>query len=119
MSILFHNILRITEGHTAEFVQAVSRAVEFVERHGPQQAVQVFVDEQHGLAHSFQVYRDSADVLAHWRMSDPYKQDVMAQCSIDSFEVFGDLSEEVRAGLPSGAIGARASRPSLRGLARS
>lgn len=42
--ILFHNTMRITEGHRAEFIAAVQRAVAFVEEHGPQLMVQVFLD---------------------------------------------------------------------------
>ncbi|MGK8464618.1 hypothetical protein [Nocardia cyriacigeorgica] len=45
MSILFHNTMRITEGNLEEFAAAVKRAVAFVEEHGPQLVVQVFLDE--------------------------------------------------------------------------
>ena len=82
-TILFHNTMKITDGHLDQFRAAVRRAVEFVEEHGPQLMVQVFVDEQTMEAHSFQLYRDSASVLAHWAMSDPYIQDVMAHCHIE------------------------------------
>ncbi|GEM29839.1 hypothetical protein NN3_08460 [Nocardia neocaledoniensis NBRC 108232] len=118
MSILFHNTMRITEGHLAEFTAAVSRAVAFVEEHGPQLMVQVFVDEERGLAHSFQLYGDSDAVLAHWEMSDPYIQDVMAHCTVESFATFGEMSEAVRAGLASGPAGAVTERPFLTGFTR-
>ncbi|MFC9895981.1 hypothetical protein ACFVMC_20020 [Nocardia sp. NPDC127579] len=118
-SILFHNTMRITDGHLAEFRAAIERAVDFVEQHGPQLLVQVFVDEERGLAHSFQLYPDSAAVLAHWQLSDPYIQDVMAHCEIDSFETYGTLSAEVIAGLSSGPAGAPTVRPPMTGFIRS
>ncbi|WP_280468874.1 hypothetical protein [Nocardia cyriacigeorgica] len=118
MSILFHNTMRITDGHLEEFSAAVRRAVEFVEEHGPQLMVQVFLDEERGLAHSFQLYPDSEAVLAHWKLSDPYIQEVMAHCTVQSFETFGEMSEEVLAGLRSGPAGEPTIRPLLTGFTR-
>ncbi|MGM7644492.1 hypothetical protein ACSVDM_06300 [Nocardia sp. JW2] len=118
MSILFHNTMRITEGHTEEFGEAVRRAVAFVREHGPQLMVQVFLDAEAGLAHSFQLYPDSEAVLAHWQMSDPYIQDVMAHCTIESFETFGEMSDAVLEGLRSGPVGAVTVRPLLTGFTR-
>lgn len=124
MSILFHNTMRITEGHRKEFAEAVRRAVAFVEQHGPQLMVQVFWDEADetaeaaGLVHSFQLYRDSAAVLEHWKLSDPYIQAVMAHCTIESFETYGEMSAEVLEGLRSGLAGAATRRPLLTGFTR-
>ncbi len=118
MSILFHNTMRIHDGHQKEFAAAVRRAVAFVEEHGPQLMVNVFLDEERGLAHSFQLYPDSDAVLAHWKLSDPYIQDVMAHCTVESFETYGELSDEVLDGLRSGPAGAATVRPILTGFAR-
>lgn len=97
--LLFRNTMRITEGHLEEFRGAIDRAVGFVERHGPQLMVEVFVDEERLLAHSFQLYQDSDAVRAHWKLSDPYIQDVMAHCSVEHFEVFGEPDEDVASGI--------------------
>ena len=118
MSILFHNTMRITDGHLEEFTAAVRRAVAFVEEHGPQLMVNVFLDEASGLAHSFQLYPDSDAVLAHWKLSDPYIQDVMAHCTVQSFETYGEISDEVLEGLRSGPTGADQVRPRLVGFTR-
>lgn len=56
--ILFRNTVRIADGHLEDFKQAVRRAVAFVDEHGPQLIVDVFIDEQRMLAYSFQLYRD-------------------------------------------------------------
>ncbi|MBF6099101.1 hypothetical protein IU510_13550 [Nocardia cyriacigeorgica] len=118
MSILFHNTMRITDGHLEEFAAAVKRAVAFVEEHGPQLMVQVFLDEERGLAHSFQLYPDSDAVLRHWQLSDPYIQDVMAHCTVQSFDTYGELSDEVIEGLRSGPAGEPTVRPALTGFTR-
>ncbi|MGK8524834.1 hypothetical protein ACRS6B_26330 [Nocardia asteroides] len=118
MSILFHNTMRITDGHLEQFKVAVQRAVAFVAEHGPQLMVQVFLDEDRGLAHSFQLYRDSEAVLAHWKLSDPYIQDVMEHCSIQSFETYGEISDEVLDGLRAGPVGEVTVRRALTGFTR-
>ena len=97
--ILFRNTMRITEGHLAPFREAIERAVRFVEEHGPQLMVDVFVDEQAGLAYSFQLYRDSDAVLTHWQLSDPYIQEVMAHCTVEAFEVYGQPDRRVLDGM--------------------
>ncbi|CAL9272067.1 MULTISPECIES: hypothetical protein [unclassified Streptomyces] len=100
-TLLFRNTMRITDGHLDEFRDAVVRAVTFVERHGPQIMVQTFVDAEHLRAHSFQLYRDSDAVRAHWKLADPYIQEVMKHCEVEHFEVFGEPDDEVAAGLRS------------------
>jgi hypothetical protein len=80
--------------------------------------VNVFLDQQQGLAHSFQLYPDSDAVLAHWKLSDPYIQDVMAHCTVQSFETYGEMSDEVLDGLRSGPAGPAAVRPLLVGFSR-
>ncbi|WP_030257132.1 hypothetical protein [Streptomyces violens] len=97
--LLFRNTMRITEGHLEGFRSAINRAVDFVEQHGPQLMVEVFVDEERLLAHSFQLYRDSDSVREHWKLSDPYIQDVMEHCTVEHFEVFGEPDEDVIAGI--------------------
>ncbi|QFG22055.1 hypothetical protein [Actinomadura sp. WMMB 499] len=99
--LLFRNTMRITDGHLDEFRDAIARAVEFAERHGPQLMVQTFVDEERMLAHSFQLYRDSDAVRRHWELADPYIQDVMEHCRVEHFEVFGEPDAGVAAGLRS------------------
>ncbi|MDD7939283.1 hypothetical protein PHK61_12740 [Actinomycetospora lutea] len=93
--LLLHNTMRITEGHVAEFRAAVERAVAFVEEHGPQLAVQVFVDEEHLLAHSFQLYPDSAAIVRHWELSDPYIADVMEHCEVERLAMYGEPEQDV------------------------
>ncbi|WP_408895690.1 hypothetical protein ACJ5H2_12340 [Nocardioides sp. R1-1] len=99
--LLMHNTMRITPGHVEEFHQAVRRAVEFAEQHGPQYMVQVFVDHTQLVAHSFQLYADSAAVLRHWSLSDPYISDVMRHCTVESLELYGEPDEAVSEGLAS------------------
>lgn len=88
--LLLRNTMRITEGHLEEFKQAVRQAVGFVEAHGPQLMVQVFVDDEALLAYSFQLYPDSAAILTHWRMSDPYIREVMTHCTVERLEMYGE-----------------------------
>ncbi len=99
--LLMHNTMRITTGHLEEYKQAVRRAVEYVERHGPQLTVQVFIDDAQGIAHSFQLYPSSAAVLRHWSLSDPYISDVMRHCTVESLVLYGEPDEAVRDGLSS------------------
>ncbi len=100
-TLLMHNTMRITAGHLVEFKEAVRRAVEYVERHGPQLTVQVFVDDEQRIAHSFQLYPDSAAVLRHWSLSDPYISDVMQHCTVESLVLYGEPDEAVAEGLSS------------------
>ena len=93
--LLLHNTMRITDGHLDEFRAAVERAVEFVEEHGPQLAVQVFIDNDRLLAHSFQLYPDSAAIVRHWELSDPYIAEVMEHCSVENLDMYGEPEEDV------------------------
>jgi len=102
--LLFRNTMRITDGHLESFRSAIARAVEFAQQHGPQLMVETFVDEERMLAHSFQLYRDSDAVRTHWKLADPYIQEVMAHCQVERFEVFGEPDAEVAAGVRS-AVG--------------
>ncbi|RSN60296.1 hypothetical protein [Actinomadura sp. WAC 06369] len=104
--LLFRNTMRITDGHLAGFRDAIARAVGFAQEHGPQLMVQTFVDEELMLAHSFQLYRDSDAVRLHWKLADPYIQDVMEHCRVEHFEVFGEPDAGVTAGLRA-SLGAR------------
>lgn len=88
--LLLRNTMRVTEGHLNEFKQAIDHAVEFVEQHGPQLMVQVFIDDEQLLAHSFQLYPDSAAILRHWSLSDPYIRDVMRHCTVERLEMYGE-----------------------------
>jgi hypothetical protein len=97
--LLLHNTMRISPGHLDEYRAAVRRAVEFVEEHGPQIMVQVFVDEERMEAHSFQLYPDSEAILTHWELSDPYIQEVMKHCTVELLEMYGEPDERVRAAL--------------------
>ncbi|MEV5317998.1 hypothetical protein AB0K92_10100 [Streptomyces sp. NPDC052687] len=97
--LLFRNTMRITDGHLEGFRDAIASAVAFAERHGPQLMVETFVDEERMLAHSFQLYRDSEAVRVHWKLADPYIQDVMKHCRVERFEVFGEPDADVAAGV--------------------
>lgn len=97
--LLLHNTMRITAGHLDEFKDAVRQAVEFVEEHGPQLAVQVFIDDDRLLAHSFQLYPDSAAIRLHWQLSDPYIQEVMRHCTVERLEMYGEPDATVSEGM--------------------
>lgn len=97
--LLFRNTMRITDGHLNDFRDAVSQAVAFAEQHGPQLMVQTFVDKERMRAHSFQLYRDSDAVRVHWKLADPFIQDVMRHCRVERFEVFGEPDADVAAGV--------------------
>lgn len=89
-------------GHLEGFKEAVEKAVRFVEEHGPQLMVEVFIDEAQMLAYSYQLYSDSESVLKHWQLSDPYIQGVMQHCTVEAFDVYGEPDEAVMQGLRSG-----------------
>lgn len=97
--LLFRNVMKITDGRLEPFREAVMQAIEFVEQHAPQLMVRTFIDVQDMRAVSFQLYRNSEDVLRHWEMSDPYIRAVSKHCTVERFEVYGDPSDEVQAGL--------------------
>lgn len=118
MTILFHNTMKVTEGHLDPFKEALRQAVDFVREHGPQLMVQVFIDEDRGVAHSFQLYPDSQAVLDHWVLSDPYIDAVMAHCTVESFENYGQMSEEVLTGLRDSVGDPGSTRPLLTGFTR-
>jgi hypothetical protein len=99
--LLFRNTMRITDGHLEGFRDAIARAVAFAQEHGPQLMVETFVDEERMLAHSFQLYQDSDAVRTHWKLADPYIQDVMEHCRVERFEVFGEPDADVVAGVRS------------------
>lgn len=99
--LIFRNTMRITPGHVDEYRKAIMDAVGFAEAHAPQVMVDVFIDEDELTATSFQLYAGSDDVLVHWQLSDPYIAAVMEHCTVEAFEVFGEPSDEVRAGLGS------------------
>jgi len=103
--LLFRNTMRITAGHLDEFRSAIERAVSFARRHGPQLMVQTFVDEDRMLAHSFQLYQDSDAVRLHWKLADPYIQEVMKHCQVERFEVFGAPDADVAASVRSALSG--------------
>jgi hypothetical protein len=91
----------ITEGRLEGFRDAIAKAVAFAEQHGPQLMVETFVDEERMLAHSFQLYQDSDAVRLHWKLADPYIQEVMKHCRVERFEVFGTPDADVVAGVRS------------------
>ncbi|MGW0521151.1 hypothetical protein [Crossiella sp. NPDC003009] len=117
--LLFHNTMRITDGHLAGFRAAIAEAVAFARRHGPQLMVEVFVDEPRMTAHSFQLFADSEAVRAHWRLADPYIQEVMAHCRVDRFEIYGEPEPDVLAGVRAGIGGGELSlAPRVAGFLR-
>lgn len=96
--LIFRNTMKITPGHLEEYRQAILDAVSFAESHAPQFMVDVFIDEDELTATSFQIYADSNAVLRHWELSDPYIAKVMEHCTVAKLDVFGEPSDEVRAG---------------------
>ncbi len=100
--LLLHTTMRITEGHLDDFTYAVAAAVTFVERHGPQLMVQVFVDEQNMIAHSFQLYADSAAIHRHRQLSDPHIQNVMRHCTVERLTMYGRPDRSVAEALARG-----------------
>ena len=93
------NTMQVAPGKLEDFKRSVERSIEFVEAHGPQLLVQVFIDEGDMLAYSFQYYRDSASVLAHWELSDPYIRDVSQYITVKRLDLYGQPSEAVLAGI--------------------
>jgi hypothetical protein len=102
--ILFHNTMQIADGHLSEFRQAIKDAIDFVEEHGPQRMVEVFIDDDQMLCHSFQLYDDSAAILRHWELSDPYIQGVMEHCTVKEFTVYGQPNDAVMDGMAGGTV---------------
>ncbi|MFH0245073.1 hypothetical protein ACGRHY_22240 [Streptomyces sp. HK10] len=98
-TVLFRNTMRIADGRLDGFRRAIAQAVAFVQEHGPQLMVEVFIDEERMLAHSFQLYRDSDAVRTHWRLSDPYIREVTEHCAVQRFEVFGEPDHDIVAAL--------------------
>lgn len=101
--LLLHNTMRITEGHLDEFKQAIDESVRFVEQHGPQLMVQVFVDDEAMLAHSFQLYADSAAIRRHWALSAGVIDGVMEHCTVERLDLYGEPDDTVARGL-NGAL---------------
>ncbi|MDA2812683.1 hypothetical protein O4J56_18710 [Nocardiopsis sp. RSe5-2] len=101
--VLFHNTMRIHDGHLEDYRRAVDRAVGFVREHGPQLMVEVFIDEERMLGHSFQLHTGSESIRRHMAMSDPYIKDVMEYCEVADFRVYGDVDDDIAALLPEGA----------------
>ncbi|MDA2803116.1 hypothetical protein [Nocardiopsis suaedae] len=101
--VLFHNTMRIHDGHLEGFRRAVARALDFVREHGPQLMVEVFIDEERMLAHSFQLHTGSDSIRAHMAMSDPFIRGVMEHCEVADFRVYGDVEDGIAALLPEGA----------------
>lgn len=97
--ILIQNVMKITEGRLDLFCDAMFEAIEFVEQHCPQLMVQTFIDSEAMRATSFQLYRNSTDVLRHWEASAAYIQKVSLHCTVEQFELYGNPSEEVAAGI--------------------
>lgn len=97
--LLMHNTMRIAEGHLDEFKHAIRQSVQFVEQHGPQLMVQVFIDDEAMLAHSFQLYADSAAIRRHWQLSEHVIDEVMKHCTIDRFTMYGEPDQAVIRGL--------------------
>ena len=119
-TLLFHNTMRIREGHLDEFRASIVKAVDFVREHGPQLMVEVFIDADAMRAHSFQLYADDESVLKHWELSDPYIREVMEHCTVERFEVFGRPGERILEGLraPGGASFPVTITPRLTGFTR-
>lgn len=96
-SIMLINTMQIQPGKLEEFKQSVERSIAFVEAHGPQLMVQVYVDEEQLIAFSFQYYRDSEAMLIHWKLSDPYIRDVSQYITVLRLDLYGQPNEAVLA----------------------
>ncbi len=99
--LLFRNTMRITDGHLDGFRRRHRQGGGVRGAARPQLMVQTFVDEERMLAHSFQLYADSDAVRTHWKLADPYIQEVMEHRRVERFEVFGEPDAEVEAGVRS------------------
>lgn len=97
--ILMRSVMKITEGRLDQFCDAIFEALESAEKHGPQLMVQTFTDREGMRATSFQLYRNSADVLRHWELSGSCIKKVSLHCTVEQFELYGNPSEEVAAGI--------------------
>ncbi|WP_017574625.1 hypothetical protein [Nocardiopsis kunsanensis] len=97
--VLFHNTMRVREGHWADFRLAAERAVRFTEEHAPQVMVEFFSDEENMRAHSFQLYADSESIRTHWRISSDHIGGVMEHCSVERLDVYGRPDAGVAASL--------------------
>ena len=93
--IIMLTTMRIDEGKLEAFKDALSQAIEFVERNGPQLMVQTMVDEQAMRAQSLQVYPDSDAIRTHWELSDPWIRAVDRVMTPERIEVFGSPDGEV------------------------
>lgn len=98
-AILLRNTMAFDPQHVSEFKQAIKKAVEFAEKHAPQLMVQVYIDQEQALAYSFQLYEDSDAIIHHWEISDPYINEVMKYCEVQSMEIYGNPAEDVRSGI--------------------
>ncbi|GHD17714.1 hypothetical protein GCM10007147_07160 [Nocardiopsis kunsanensis] len=97
--ILFHNTMRVWEGHWEGFRLAAESAVRFTEDRAPQIMVEFFSDEANMRAHSFQLYADSDSIRTHWRISSEHIGDVMEHCSVERLDVYGRPDAGVTASL--------------------
>lgn len=75
--ILFHNVMRIHDGHLDRFKVAIRDAVAFVAENGTPLMIQVFLDEENMLAHSIQLHRDSESILRYREIADDGITNVM------------------------------------------
>lgn len=95
-AILIRNTMTFDRASAEAFKHAIRDAVQFAEKHAPQQMIQVFIDEKQGLCYSFQLYDDSEAVLRHWDVSDPHIAAVMQHGTVERIEVYGSPSDAVR-----------------------
>ncbi|MDS1271528.1 hypothetical protein RIF23_14610 [Lipingzhangella sp. LS1_29] len=102
--IILHNVMRIHDGQLEEFTAAIHAAVDHVERNGTPLMVQVFLDPENMLAHSIQLHRDSESIERHVDIAAQGIARVMDHCTIQRFDVFGDVSPAVRALLPDESV---------------
>lgn len=101
---MLDHIMQITTfdihpGKLDAFKESIRKAVDFTRQNGPQLLVDVFIDEKNMRAHSCQIQADSEAILVHWRISDPYINEVMETCSLVRIDVYGNPNEAVLEGM--------------------
>lgn len=100
--ILYHNTMRIYQGHLEAFRREAENAVAVVEEQGPQIMLEIFIDEPRMLAHSIQVHADSESIRTHVKTRNPGSGPIMDHCEVQSFAVFGNLDPDLLEILPPG-----------------
>lgn len=91
--------MKIHEGKTQLFQEALRKSMAFLEENGPQLMAETYIDLDKMIANAIQVHRDSESILEHWQMSDKYQQDVMQYITTTVVDIFGQPNSAVMEGM--------------------